>query len=228
MTNKWVLNAGSRTLSPTWDDYAERYSSVLTSIQHELPGEITWWDPVGAQTKHLDPTDARRLAELLADNQIKNDVGDEMAGAGSNQWLAGQRKTPLGEVSLVLHGGWGRREVSVYVALDVHEPDGYSLWSHTDGDIARLTAGVVAAIDGSEAQISEHTLHRLLARANAAFGVGSHVYMRAPLDDPSRFPPGARQVPCGEGWLLIVPPGATDDETLQRMQWVAAAIGATG
>jgi hypothetical protein len=228
VTNKWVLNASSRVPSPTWEDYAERYASVLRSIQHELHGEVTWWDPAGDQTTRLDPTDTKRLTELLVDNQIRNDGGALMAGAGSNQWLGGQRDTPQGEVSLLLHGGWGRREVSVYVALEVHEPEGSSLWSYADSDIARLVAGLMAAIGGSDAQIGEHVLSMLLARADAPFGIGSHVYMPVPLDDPSRFPPGARQVRCGEGWLLIVPPGATDEETLQRMQWVAAAVGVSG
>jgi hypothetical protein len=228
MTNdKWMLGLRSSVSSHSWEAYAGRYAALLTVIVDRLPGEVTWWENVEHADISIDPGDTKRLTQILIDGRLRNDLGELMEGAGSYQWLTGRRVLPNGEASVLLKGGWGSDDVVLHASLNVTEPDSYSLWSYADETIADLVAGMLAAIDGDRARARDRLLHRLLTKAKAPFDVGSHVYMAAPLDDPGRFPPGARQVRCGKGYLLIVPPGATDDETLARMRWVAAAIGAT-
>lgn len=224
MTGKWILDAESRVPS-SWDGYAERYSALLVAIGGRLPGGVAWRDDVDPPVP-LDPADTARLHQLLLDRQLRNDVGEIMNGAGSNQWLLGERQLPQGDANLLLRGSWGHRDIPVFIGLEVNEPEGSSLWSYPDDVIAALIATVLQSIDATQVRVVERILDRLLGKADLPPAVGSHVYMTVPLDDPSRFPPGARQVRCGEGWLLIVPPGAGDEETLQRMRWVAAAIGA--
>lgn len=227
VNTRWLFGATSTVPSPTWEAYAERYSALLTALAETLPGEVTWWDDIPDVDVPLDPGDTHRLARMLGDRRLRNDLGELMEGAESFQWLTGRRTTTDGEHDLVLHGGWGGdKDLKVTASLDVFEP-GHLVWSYPDQTIAALFAAVLEAIDGSRARIRDRLLHRLMVkRYKPAWEVGSHVYMPAPLDDPGKFPPDARQVPCGQGFLLIVPPGPTDDDTLARMHWVAAAIGA--
>lgn len=229
MNTHWLFGATSLTPSPSWEAYAERYSDLLRAITSGLPGETTWVGHVdGLDDAPIDPDDRALLTKVLVDGRLRNDLGQLMEGAISHQWLVGRRNSPNGEHSVVLSGGWGSDEdLKVTVSLKVNEP-GQLLWSYPDETIAELFAAVLDAIDGTRARIRDRLLHRLIVkRYNPSWEIGSHVYMSAPLDDPGKFPPEARQVPCGRGFLLIVPPGPTDDDTLARMRWVAAAIGAT-
>jgi len=228
VTGRWTLGAQSPVPSPSWKVYAQRYSALLVAVAENLPGDVVWWDFLeGRADKPLAPDDTDRLTQLLVDGRLRNDLGEIMSGSGSRQWLRARRTLPQGETTIGLSGSWGRDDLAAHLNLEVEEPPGASVWSYPDPTVASLVAAVLMAIDGSKAKIRERSLHRLLAKAKAPFDVGSHVYMSAPLDDPGKFPPGARQVPCGRGFLLIVPPGATDEDTIARMRWVAAAIGAS-
>lgn len=226
MNTRWTLVLQSRLPSPTWEAYATRDSALLTAIAGALPAEATWWDAETGPDTPLEFADIEQLTGILIDRQMRNDNGDIVSGGGSSHWVNGRVLYPDRTADLVLHGVWGGEEIPAHAALQVFEP-GELLWSYPDEVISGLVAATLDPIQGSKARIRHRFLHRLLVKADAPFDVGSHVYMPVPLDDPSRFPPGARQVPCGKGWLLIVPPGASDEETLQRMRWVAAAIGAT-
>jgi hypothetical protein len=226
MNTYWSLGAASPKPSPSWETYAERYSGLLTAIAEGLPGGVTWQDSDPNAETALGPGDIQRLTEMLLEGRLRNDLGELMQGAYSSQWLTGRRGRPADESDIILRGGWGGDDdIKVSFTLEVREP-GPLLWSYPDDTIAAVVAATLAAIDGNKAKIRDRFLHRLLVRAEAPFDVGSHVYMTVPLDDPARFPPGARQVRCGDGWLLIVPSGASDEGTVQRMRWVAAAIGA--
>lgn len=226
MNTKWLLGVASPVTSPSWAAFAERYAALLEAIAVGLPGDVTWSDHVGDTAIRLDLDDTDRLTQILLDGRLFNNVGELMPGAGSNLFLTGQRSGPTGTTTLLLTGGMGGDKVSLlHASLEVKEP-GELVWSYSDEIMAQLIGGMLTAVEGDKARVRDRFLHRLMIKTEAPFDVGSHVYMAVPLDDPSRFPPGARQVRCGEGWLLIVPPGAGDEETLQRMRWVAAAIGA--
>lgn len=223
--SKWSLNAESTLPSSSWEEYAARYAQLLRSIGHAFGGAVSWYlEPQRRAGTELDLSDPAPLLEQLIERQLRDDYGGIMDGGGSHPWIYGRRQLPQGPAEFVLRGQFGAHARPVFVNFEVSEPPGLTLWSYPDEFVANLVASVMAAIDAPRAWCRDRDLLRLISKARASFDVGSHNYVPGPLD-ASRFPPGARQGPCGKGYLLIVPPGPTPEDTLERMRWVAAATG---
>lgn len=221
---KWTCNAVSSVASATWDEYAVRYAGLLASITDGLGGQIAWFsDRVLRDGTQVDLDDVDAFSRMLVDSQLRNSRDGIMAGGGSHPVVFGERTVLRGSSWVVLRATFGSDERPALAHLEVVEPPGYSLWSYPDESLADLVGRIMASIDAHEARILDGEVLRLLAKAKATI-VGSHNYVPGPLD-ATRFPPGARQGPCGSGYLLIVPPGPTPEDTLERMRWVAAATG---
>ena len=221
----WTLNAVSSVPSPTWDDYAHRLAALLQAVGDGLGGEVAWYSDRVARggSAAVSPSDAGRLQELIVEHQLRNDRGEVMPGAGSRPPLFGERTVPQGMSRLVMRPRLGADDAPFTAHVEATEPPGYSIWSYPDQTVAGLVGKAMTAIGAAQAEILDDDVLGLFLEADLPV-VGTHSYVPGPLD-ASRFPPGARQGPCGKGYLLIVPPGPTPEDTLERMRWVAAATG---